>query len=494
MDYAEINLRPGLLNVGTDRQSKGFWLASAFVRGYGEDIGPVPGWEERTVTGATITGAARALLPWRDNATTPARRLAVGTHSKAYSVSESNVATEITPSGFTAGRADATTTGGYGAGDYGEGTYGTPRPDTGTVYPATVWDFDIWDEDLLGCSEDDGKIYTWDLDTGNDFVAVTNAPTNCVGMVVTPEKFLVAIRRKSVAWSDQGNNTVWTAAADNQAGDKDATTSGTFRCGRRVRGRTLIFSDVDVWGLTYRGGIAVYDFLPLGSGCGTISKGSPISHDGRCFWMGVNGFWQENGGAIMQLDCPIKTSVFDDLNLLQRSKVFAWHNARSSEIWWHYPSGSSTEIDSAVSWNYATGEWWTHPLARTAGHGANGIFDNPLLVDADNALFEHEVGNDRDDVTPYARTGPLELGTGLRVMNVLEVVGDERTVGQAGVVFYNRPFPGGDEVATSEYALGSGATSARFTARQTEMQVNFGDDLSARVGDIRIGLQPAGRR
>lgn len=491
MPYVELKLQPGLRNNGTPRQAKGFWRESNLVRGYGDSIGPVPGWRSRTTTGASLSGSARAMLPWRDNS--GARWVGIGTHSNAFAMSSASVITDITPAGFTSGITSATTTGGYGAGVYGSGAYGMPRTDTGTVTPATVWDLDLWGKDLLGCSEADGNIYTWDRNTANDFTAVTNAPTDAVGIIVTAELFLVAIKKNGVQWSDQGDNTVWTPAADNQAGDKDAQTSGTFRCGRRVRGATLIFSDVDVWAMTYRGGVFVYDFLPVGSGCGTISKGSPISHDGRCFWMGDGNFWQYNGGAITPLPCPVEEEVFANLNTLQQSKVFAWHNALASEIWWHYPSLASTENDSVVTWNYVTGEWWQHTVSRTCGHGAAGIFSLPLLIGS-TTVYEHEVGIGWDSATPYARTGPLELGAGDAVMNVSEIVGDEHTQGDASVVFFNRAFPNGTEVESSTYALTQTPTSVRFTSRQTEAQVEFGAALDARMGDMRLNVQAGGRR
>lgn len=491
MPYTDLRIPPGLKANGTERQSKGFWREADHCRDYGSAIGPIGGSRSKTVSGASITGSARAMLCWRDSA--QARWTAIGTHTKAFAMSASGVVTEITPAGFTSGRADATTTGGFGRGAFGRGAFGTPRPDTGSIAPATQWDFALWGvaRNLLGCSEDDGDIYTWDRDVGNDFTAVANAPTSVIAIVVDENNILVAIFENSVQWSDQGDNEEWTASATTQAGDKDAQTSGTFRCGRAVRGATLVFSDVDLWSLTYRGGVFVYDFLKVADGCGTVSKGSPIVLDSRCFWMGEGAFWEFNGGQVSAIPCPVQEEVFGDINYQQISKVWSAHNAKNNEIWWFYPSDSATEIDKAVSYNYLTGTWWTHSLARTCGHGAAGIFQQPLMLTTANVVKEHEVGIVWD-VTPYVRTAPLELGAGDPVILCGRAVGDEKTQGEASLKFYLKDQANADWSETSTYALTTTPTDVRFAARQVEMAVLFSAD--GRFGDAKLDIQAGGRR
>jgi hypothetical protein len=91
---------------------------------------------------------------------------------------------------------------------------------------------------------------------------ITNAPTGCSALLATAERFLFALGASTngrlVKWSDQEDNTTWTAAATNQAGDFELNTVGALKCGKRVRGINLLFTDVDVHTATYVGLPYVY--------------------------------------------------------------------------------------------------------------------------------------------------------------------------------------------------------------------------------------------
>ena len=493
MSFTDLKIPPGLYANGTPNQTRGAYVDSNLCRDYGDACGPIGGWRQRDTSGATITGAVRAMLAWSDSDRN--LRIALGSHSNAYAIDFGGTVTDITPAGYVTGRADADTVGGYGSGTYGTGVYGEPREGAGVTNPATQWDLDSWDGDLIGCAgSDDGKIYAWDLDVLNDFTAVPNAPTDCVGCVVTGEKFLVAIQPKGVAWSDQGDREMWTPAADNQAGSQDAQTAGTFVTGRAVSGATLIFSTVDVWSLTYRRDIYVFDFLRVEEGCGIVSKRAAIAKDTSCYWMSYKGFWQYNGGAVFPLPCSVAEKVFSNINALQISKVHVQHLARQNEIWWFYPSSSSTEIDRVVVWNYVSDRWWVHNLARTAAHGADGIFELPLAVTSANEVMDHEVGTDWDGDTPYLETGVLELGAGDQIMEARWVVGDEKTQGEASIRFVLKDQANGTETETDAYELTTTPTPIRWASRQARMRVEFGAYQGSRFGYARLDLVAGGWR
>ncbi|NBW13317.1 MAG: hypothetical protein EBR82_35445, partial [Caulobacteraceae bacterium] len=126
----KIDLPPGLSRRGTVYQTQGRWYDSSLVRWFKGAMKPIGGWAARITT--PVTGAPRAMVSWRDNSSI--RYYAVGTHSKLYAATPSLTAmVDITPVGFSAGRADATSGGGYGVGVYGAGTYGTPRVDNVSV-------------------------------------------------------------------------------------------------------------------------------------------------------------------------------------------------------------------------------------------------------------------------------------------------------------------------------------------------------------------------
>lgn len=499
MPFVELEIPPGVYANGTARQARGRWRLSNLVRWpNGPDLQPVGGWRlKKDDPGSVVAGKPRAITAWRDNS--GVRWIAIGTNDAAsgkglFVMNEAGTLSDITPVGFVAGLADAALGGGYGGGVYGAPPeYGLPRLDGSNILPASVWTLDTWGQHLVGACEGDGKIYEWALDPAVKAAVVSGAPTDCRALVVTAENFIFALRDRNVTWCDQADSTTWTPAATNQAGDLDLQTPGRLMCGRRVRGATLVFSDVDVWAATYLGGVAVYGFQRVGADCGVVSKGCAVSLDGRAVWMGRGAFFAYDGGAVEALPCEVADHVFQDLNAEQVSKVSAWHNADHGEVWWHYPSEGSFENDRYVAWSYRTGKWAVGELARTCGTSA-GVFQNPLLVAPDGRVFEHEVGWAWDGAVPYARSAPLELGSGDRVMTVSAVVGDERTRGEAQVRFYARAFPNEVEAEVGPAALTTAPADVRFTARQVETRVDFAAGADSRVGVLRLDVRAAGRR
>jgi hypothetical protein len=485
VDFLELAFPPGVRANGTDRESKGFWRDGNLVR-WGPTLQPVKGWLKHSTS--LVTGSARAIVTWASGGS---RFIGIGTHSGLYGMTASGSLSNQTPAGFTAGRADASTGGGYGTGAYGVYTYGTPRPDTSNVNPASVWTLDVWDEFMVGCMEGDGKLYIWDNDPAHVATQISGSPTGCNGLVVAHKPFIVAIKDRMILWCDLADETVWTAASTNQAGDLPIFTAGKLQCGRKVRGATLIFSDVDVWQLDYQGPPAVFTANLAGSDCGVISKGSPVPIDSRCVWMGKEGFWLFNG-YVEALPCDVHDKVFGDFNEQQASKVSGWHNADHGEVWWHYPSGSSNECDRYVAWNYRLNVWSVGALARTCGIGP-GTFTNPLLVGTDGYVYDHETGRAYDGRYPYAESSPVEIDSG-REFSVGGIVTDEKTLGSVRVSFPHASLPNSTPSTYGPVSVTAGRTDLRFMAGWLKLKAEFIGADDARLGQCSLEVSPRGRR
>jgi len=487
-----INLQPGILRNGTEYQSKARWFDANLVRWYEGTLRPVGGWRKRA--SGQVTGKCRGILTWRTNVN--ARWIALGTHSNLYVMNEAGSITDITPVGFTSGNADATLNLAYGGGPYGLFAYGTPRADTGTLTPATTWSLDNWGEYLLGCSNADGKIYEWDLNTGNDGVALSNAPTSNKAMMVTAERFVFALgaggNARRVAWCDQENNTMWTPAITNQAGDIDLESSGTIVCGKRLRGVNLIFTDVDVHAAQYQGPPFVYGFERIATGCGVISAQAVAAVESVAYWWSPSGFFMYDG-FVRPLKCEVLDYVTSNLSNVQKSKVYAVANNAFGEVWWFYPSATNDENDSYVVYNYREGHWTIGTLGRTAGTD-RGVFSYPLMVSDDGYVYEHEVGVEYDGSAPFAESGPLELGNGDNIMVARQLIADEKTQGSVSVQFKTRFTPNAAQ-STKSYTIDSNYTPVRFTGRQVAMRVTgTTPNTDWRVGVMRLDAVQGGQR
>ena len=493
MALIPLKIPPGVYRNGTEYQSAGRWYDANLVRWYENTLRPIGGWRKKSET--AITGKCRGILTWKTNS--GGRYIAMGTSAKLYAMNENSVLKEITPTGFTTGRADAVSATGYGYNLYGSFAYGVARPDTGSIAPATTWSLDTWGEYLVACSDADGKLYEWQLGFTTPTLAavITNAPTGCAALLSTAERFLFALGASSngrlVKWSDQEDNTTWTASATNQAGDFEINSSGSLKCGKRVRGINLLFTDVDVHTASYIGLPYVYAFERVGSGCGVISAQAVAAIDSAAMWMSRSGFWIFDG-YVKPMPCDVSDYVFQNLNYNQASKVYAVHNSKYGEVWWFYPSSSSNEVDSYVTYNYRENHWNIGVMGRTAGTD-RGVFTNPLMVDSSGYIYEHEVGYAYDSGSVYAESGPMEIGNGDNIMSVRQVIPDEQTLGEVQISFKTRFYPMDTEYTYGPYSAAI-PTDVRFSGRQVKIRYTGAVLEDWRVGVNRIEAVAAGKR
>ena len=493
MSLYPIKLPPGVYRNGTEYQSQGRWYDANLVRWFEGTMRPVGGWVKESLI--QIDGVCRGLFAWKSN--DYVRRAIVGTNTKLYAYAGGSYQ-DITPSGFIEGRVDSVYQLGYGISAYGTGDYGVERPGLGLVLECATWSADNFGEYPVACAPHDGHIYYWDL-AASQATTVTDAPTDCRGVVVTPERFLTALgaggNPRKVQWADQESLTDWTPSATNQAGDFELATSGTIMTSRRMRGQTLIWTDTDIHAMNYIGTPYVYSFERVGAFCGAAGPNSVAALDSSAYWMGTNGFFMYDG-VVKPIPCDVQDYVFSDINKVQAAKIYAGANTSFGEIWWFYPSGESTENDRYVVYNYREGHWTIGDLARTAWTGS-GVFEFPLATSPDGYLYDHESGWTADGApltsTRFATSGPVEIGNGDNVIVAQQLLPDEKTQGQATISFITKFTPQGTPVTYGPYTL-TPYTPVRFTGRQIEMTVNGASDADWRVGIIRVDGVPGGRR
>jgi len=494
-----IDIPPGVVRNGTQFQvgTKGRWYDANLVRWIAGILAPVGGWTRRDT--GVVPGMCRDLFAWRDNSVN--RWLVVGSNEGMYvAKTGSDTLHDITPAGFTAGRVNAIRGFGYGYGAYGASSYGTARADAGgRLVGAAGWSFDNWGQYLIACAPHDGRIVEWQLDTATVATVVANAPTDCKGAFVTPERHLVAIAvngdPRRVSWSDREDNTVWTPATTNLAGSYDLQTNGEIQVAVRVRGQTLILTTQDVFSMQFVGSPYVYGFERVSGTGGTSSPRSAVGLQGRAVWMANDGFYIFDG-LVTKMACDVEDYVLSDINADQFSKVIGGHNREFSEVWWFYPSAASVEPDRYVVWNYRENHWSIGRLARTA-FASPGVLELPLMASTDGYLYDHETGWTDDGAAlgadRYVESGAVDAGDGDRVLRATRLIPDEKTQGQTQVVFKTRFTPNGPETEHGPYAL-TDYTDVRFSGRQVAVRIEAVADDNWRVGIMRLDAQKAGKR
>jgi len=114
-----------------------------------------------------------------------------------------------------------------------------------------------------------------------------------------------------------------------------------------------------------------------------LSSQSVIEYDGVYYWCGVDRFLLYNGVVKEIPNTFNQNYFFDNLNYAQREKVWVSKVPRFGEIWWFFPSGSSTECNDAVIYNVRENCWYDAGEALGARRSAgffSQVFHYPITA------------------------------------------------------------------------------------------------------------------
>ena len=114
-----------------------------------------------------------------------------------------------------------------------------------------------------------------------------------------------------------------------------------------------------------------------------MSSQCVIEYDGVYYWVGVDRFLLYNG-VVKELKNNFNQNYFfDNLNYAQNQKVWAQKVPRFGEIWWFFPSGTSTECNDAIIYNIREDCWYDAGGAlgarRSAGYFSQ-VFHYPIAA------------------------------------------------------------------------------------------------------------------
>ena len=324
----------------------------------------------------------------------------------------------------------------------------------------------------------------------------SNAPRKNRGVVVTDERFIVALGAdgdpRAITWCSQEDYTQWVATATNTAGSLQLNTNGLVLNARRMPGELIIFTDVDVHSMRFIGAPFVYGMQRIGTNCGMLGRKAHAATQNFCVWMGQRSFYIYDG-VVRPLPCEVQEYVFDNLNTLQASKVVAGVNSQFGEIWWLYPSANANENDSYVIWNYKENWWSVGQLARTAWTDRE-VWPYPIAAGADGSLFQQEQGWTDSGMTRvgtvYAESGPFDLGNGDRLLVAKQMIPDTNVGGDGSLTytFKLRNTPTGPQTVAGPYSFTreDGYMDVRFTGRQANLRVDLSADVLFQLGTLRI--------
>lgn len=310
---------------------------------------------------------------------------------------------------ITAGLRDLTSGQGYGMGQYGDGLYGTALVSANAKRYPRIWFFDSFGDTILATAGEQTGIYRWDGDINTAPTLVPGAPTN-INYAFVSDNILVTFGAGGVPnkifTSDQGNIEQWVASSTNQVFEDNIEGAAKLISHVNVDGTNLLFTPSQCYTFLKIQGNAVWD-IKFKENIGIIGPMARVVVKGAAYWMGPDNFYTWQGGNVEVVpsnsssETTLLNYVFKDINRAQAYKSFAWYNQRFDEIWFHYPSEGSDELDRVARFHVTDRHWTPDTMDRLAAEYPAINLQYPRLIDSLNNFFRHEVGTD-DDVNPLA--------------------------------------------------------------------------------------------
>lgn len=423
---------------------------------------------------------------------------------------------------------------GWGAGTWSRGTWGSGASLATSGQTLRIWSHDNFGEDLL-INVRDGDIFYWDKTNGLANRAVELASIAGANKVPTIAKqVLVSDRDRHVIafgcdselepgvqdpllirFSDQENILDWQSLVDTTAGDLRIGSGSKIITAVETRQQILVFTDVSLHAMQFLGPPFTFGINAISENITIASPLAAIAVEDNVYWMGAEEFYAY-GGAVQRIPCSVRDYVFTNINNDQLEKVTAGLNTAFSEVTWFYPSASSSENDSYVTYNYDQKIWYYGLMNRTCWLD-RGVNNDPLAASTDHYLYFQEIGFDDGSTSPasaitsYIESSQMDLGEGDQFAFMRRLIPDltfrdsTSPSPQATMTLKVRNFPGGNYLSSDARTVVKTASIpveqfteqvfVRLRGRSFAFRIESEDTgVGWRLGSPRVDVRPDGRR
>lgn len=458
----------------------------------------------------------------------------------------------------------ASITAGYGWGTGAwNGSYGWGLASSTPVYlPQRDWFFDNFDNDLVmniravTTGSDvavGGPIYYWERGgTVNPATALatravllssimgaTDVPESATQILVSQnDKHLLAFGCQPyggssgdfdpllIRWASQDDPLMWEPLPTNSAGFIRVSRGSRIVRAIPNRQETLILTDASVYSLQFTGTTDVFALQELSDNISIISPRAVTTTNNITYWMGIDKFYMYDG-RVKPLPTTVREYVFKDLNFAQADQIVSGTNEGYNEVWWFYPSGTSTWVDRYVIFNYLDQCWYFGTIDRTAWLDTSlrpypyaaytpppaDPVNDPYNQDP-GVIYQHEFGIN-DDTAPmvsYIQSNDFDIqqNDGETFMLTRRLIPDINFNGstaqqpEVDLAIRSRNFPGSQfqtdpsdnqRVIETSFGLFTNQVFIRARGRQLALKVSS-DDLGVQwqLGSPRLDARPDGKQ
>lgn len=416
---------------------------------------------------------------------------------------------------------------GYGVGGYGSGGYGTgvpPPPFTGTPITVFDWTLDNFGGFLVACA-DNGPIFTWEPQSGFfNAQMIANAPIANTGIFVSMSAEIIIAYGAStlgvqdpllIAWCNAGDFTNWAPTTGDLAGSYRLSRGSRIIGGLQGPQYAILWTDLDIWSMTFIGAPNVFGFTELATGCGLISKFAAGVLGTTVFWMSQAQFFAlPAGGSVTPVPCTVWDFIFQQLDPNNTAAIRCAPNSQFGEITWYFPVAGGTGANTAYvkftpqfsSWDVGYSSGGVNP-GRSAWIDQSGL-GPPIGADpVTNFIYQHETSNDGNGsaIPASFTTGYWSLSEGQDMIFCDQALPDmkfgKQGQSQGATVSlsfsYSEYSQGATVYSTPTYtmqSIGPSFLNPRFRGRVASLTVSSADvGTWWRMGGLRIRTAPDGR-
>ena len=423
---------------------------------------------------------------------------------------------------------------GWGAGVWSRGAWGSSTSLSASGQTLRIWSHDNFGEDLI-INVRNADIFYWDKSNGlatravelSSLPGANRVPTIAKQVLVSDrDRHVVAFGCDSevepgvqdpllIRFSDQENVTQWQSLATNTAGDLRIGSGSEIVTAIETRQQVLVFTDVSLHAMQYLGPPFTFGINEISTNVTIAGPLAAIAVEDQVFWMGAEEFYVY-GGSVQRLPCSVLDYVFSNINSDQLQKVTASTNTAFSEVTWYYPSASSTENDSYVTYNYQQQIWYYGTLSRTVWLD-RGVNSDPIAAGSDHYLYFQEIGFDDGSTSPasaissYIESSQMSLGEGEQFVFMRRLIPDltfrnsSNPTPTATMTLKVRNFPGSNYSNSNSNTVAKTASVpveqftdqvfVRLRGRSFAFRIDTDDTgIGWRLGSPRVEVRPDGRR